>query len=175
MYWAHLLFYYLLQWRLICKARLIGGSCKNQLSGCIWLFASTFWEMAGTYEWHFVIQWMQVEWWGHSNPTCRNQICLNFLHSEVVVILKHLPHAHSCPLAADHAPRATLWNFHNIRIRCQNILIAAVCLTCQIQITLDILLYLLHLFNLGNFMDRYRSVLLTKYTHWLVDIDQVIG
>ena len=29
-------------------------------------------------------------WWGDSNPTCCNQICLRFLHLEVVGMQKHL-------------------------------------------------------------------------------------
>ena len=39
-------------------------------------------------------------WWGHSNPTCCNQICLNFLHAVMVGILKEITnttHAHSNP------------------------------------------------------------------------------
>ena len=38
---------------------------------------------------------MQVErWrWRHSNPTCGNQIHLNFLHSEAMGMLEHLAHA----------------------------------------------------------------------------------
>ena len=36
---------------------------------------------------------------GHSNPTCSNEICLNFLHSEVVGIIKHRSHACSRPRA----------------------------------------------------------------------------
>ena len=28
-------------------------------------------------------------WWEHSNPNCCNRICLNFLHSRVVGMLKH--------------------------------------------------------------------------------------
>ena len=30
-----------------------------------------------------------MRWWGHSNPTCCNQICLNLLHSPVKGMLKH--------------------------------------------------------------------------------------
>ena len=28
-----------------------------------------FRKLTWTNEWYFVIQWMQVQWWGHSNPT----------------------------------------------------------------------------------------------------------
>ena len=30
-------------------------------------------------------------WWCHSNSNCCNQICLDFLHPQVVKMLKHLP------------------------------------------------------------------------------------
>ena len=38
---------------------------------------------------------MQV--WGHSYPTCCNQVYLNFLHLKVVGTLKHLPHTTLAP------------------------------------------------------------------------------
>ena len=42
-------------------------------------------------------------WWGHSTPTCCNQIHLNFLHLEAVGMLKHLPHApHACSCPRSH-------------------------------------------------------------------------
>ena len=45
------------------------------------------------------------KWWGHSNPTCCNQICLNRLHSEVVNTLNQLLHdAHALVLLAPNEP-----------------------------------------------------------------------
>ena len=43
---------------------IIGGS-ESHLSGCYRLFGPKFWEVVRTYEWYFVILWMQDEWWGH--------------------------------------------------------------------------------------------------------------
>ena len=42
-------------------------------------------------------------WWGHSNPTFCNQICLNLLHSQIVGRLKHLP-TPACALLAPESP-----------------------------------------------------------------------
>ena len=36
----------------------------SHITDCFWLFAPTFWEVAGTYEWYFVALRKQVEWWG---------------------------------------------------------------------------------------------------------------
>ena len=73
-----------------------------------------FWEMVGTYELvlrHSVNVGSMVGTLrggrGPSNPTCCNWIYLIFLSSEAVGNLQHLPRA-------PHAPRVTLWNFHNI-------------------------------------------------------------
>ena len=74
---------------------------------------SQFWEVAGTYEWYFVILWLQVDLWGHSNPTWCNWIDLNFLLSELVGMLKYYYYACS-HLRARLRSRATLWKFHNI-------------------------------------------------------------
>ena len=76
--------------------RITKGECKesgivscwwpvgSHLSGWFWLFAPKLWEVMGTYEWHFIILWMQVQWWGHSNLTLCKRICLNILHSQAV-------------------------------------------------------------------------------------------
>ena len=29
-------------------------------------FGVKLWEVIGTYEWHFAVLWIQIEWWGHS-------------------------------------------------------------------------------------------------------------
>ena len=39
---------------------------QSHLSGCFWPFAPEFWLVVGTFKWYFVILWMQVEWWRHS-------------------------------------------------------------------------------------------------------------
>ena len=46
-------------------------------------------------------------WWGYSSSTCCNLICLHFLHSQALEVLKH-------PLTPSHAHshRATWWIFH---------------------------------------------------------------
>ena len=41
----------------------IGGSCRVTLVVTCWIFAPKFWEVVGTYEWYFVIQRMQFEWY----------------------------------------------------------------------------------------------------------------
>ena len=52
---------------------LFGGSCRVTI-----VVAPAFCPkiLVGTYEWYFVILSMQVEWWGQSNPSCCNQICV---------------------------------------------------------------------------------------------------
>ena len=54
-------------------------------------------------------------WWGHSNPTCCNQICLNLLLSEEVGAKKHLPYTRSKCLCPTH-----IWNlagFHCLELK----------------------------------------------------------
>ena len=41
-------------------------------------------------------------WWWYWNPSCYNKICLNFFHSDVIGMLKHLTHA-PCALAPQGA------------------------------------------------------------------------
>ena len=41
-------------------------------------------------------------WWGHLNLTYCNQICLNFLHSQMMGTLKHCLPVRLCP----HAPKS---------------------------------------------------------------------
>ena len=49
----------------------------------------------GTYEWYFVILWMQIQWWRYHDVVrtinlyhiCK-RICLNFLHSQVTGVQK---------------------------------------------------------------------------------------
>ena len=66
-----------------CHWDFFGGS-ETHFSGCFWLFAPKFWGVGGTYECHFVVFLLHIEWWGHSNPACCNRKNLNFLHSQVV-------------------------------------------------------------------------------------------
>ena len=53
------------------KICVVVAKCEWTLSGCFWLFASKFWEVAGIYECMslFAQKCMQLVWWGHSNPT----------------------------------------------------------------------------------------------------------
>ena len=46
----------------------------------VWVGTRVQTKLAGTYKWYFVILWIQIKWWGHSNPNCYNYICLNFLY-----------------------------------------------------------------------------------------------
>ena len=70
---------------------IIGGSCRK-FRGAI-----------GIHKWYFVILWIQIELWGHSNPTCCNfKIHLNVLPSQVAGKLKH----HSHTLRTSRAPSA---------------------------------------------------------------------
>ena len=95
---------------------LVGG-----LSGCLWLFALKFREMDGTYEWCFIILWMQVQWWEYHGVMeiitpyhiCK-RISLNLLHWQMAGC-KNFGHKCLCHLlcldACSHA-KATWWNFH---------------------------------------------------------------
>ena len=42
--------------------------------------------------------WDTQRWWGHSNPTCSYQLCLNSMHSEAIEMQQHFSHAYLCPL-----------------------------------------------------------------------------
>ena len=59
----------------------------------------------GWYKWQLLLVLMQLEQLGqseeggHSNPTCCNQICLNFLYSQVPGMLKHF----ACTRMSTHA------------------------------------------------------------------------
>ena len=53
-------------------------------------------------------------WWEHSNPTCGNQICLNFLHSQVVGMLKHLALAPAFALTPTRVQEPPCETFQNI-------------------------------------------------------------
>ena len=46
-------------------------------------------QLMATYECYFVIEWIQVEWWGHSNPTCCNRMFWTCC-TQTVGMLKHL-------------------------------------------------------------------------------------
>ena len=74
-------------------------------------FAPKNWEVAGTYEWYFVILWLQVEWWGHLNSTCCNWNNLNFLYSDAPGVQNIL----LAPLFM--RTRATWWNFDYLMFR----------------------------------------------------------
>ena len=73
----------------------------------------------GTYEWYFVILWMwvyysrflEVVW--ILKPTFCNWICLNFLQSEAMEMLKHLCHSHSHLLVTQEPPWVTFIFIHN--------------------------------------------------------------
>ena len=41
--------------------------------GCFLLYAPKFWEVAGTYEWYFVILWMQIQWWESGGEDTKTQ------------------------------------------------------------------------------------------------------
>ena len=57
-------------WIIRVNSFVIGGSCRDtfqsHLCGYFWLFAPEFCLVVGNYESYFVILWMQVEWWEHS-------------------------------------------------------------------------------------------------------------
>ena len=48
---------------------------KSHLIGCFWLFAPKFCEVVGTYEWYFVILWMQVQCWGYQTLPYAEKNC----------------------------------------------------------------------------------------------------
>ena len=55
---------------------------KSHLIGCFGLFAPKFCEVVGTYEWYFVILWMQVQCWGYQTLPYAKKIVLKVLHSQ---------------------------------------------------------------------------------------------
>ena len=63
-----------------------------------------------------VILWMQVDWWGHSNPTYCNQIYLNFFRSDVVG-MQNISLMPWCPIVPA-LTRTTWWNFHYLILVC---------------------------------------------------------
>ena len=81
-------------WSAVCNIR--NGSCRVTLM-VAFSFLPRILGGDRSYEWCFFILWIQVEWWGHSKPTHCDQIYLNFLHSEAVGMLKHIPSVHSHP------------------------------------------------------------------------------
>ena len=90
----------------------------SHLNSCFWPFDPKFCEMVGTYEWYFVILWMQVEWWdsmrwwGHSTPT----ICKKNLFELFAAVMQKLQ-AWTLTPGCEHLRHwlhqdPPLWNFH---------------------------------------------------------------
>ena len=75
---------------------------ESYLSGCFLAFSPKILGFGRNIQRYSVILWMQVDWRGHSNSTCCNQIYLNFLHSDVVGDAKHLPDALTPDCACSH-------------------------------------------------------------------------
>ena len=87
----------------------IGGSCRVTLVDTFGFLPQNFGRWWGPMNGTFSFYECRLnggdtqKWLGHSIPSCWNQIDLNFLHSQVVGMLKHCfhicssPHAHYCP------------------------------------------------------------------------------
>ena len=88
---------------------------ESHVSGYVRPFAPKFWEVTGAYEWYFSFYECRFSagninsGWRHLNPTCCNQIHLNFLHSKVVGIQNDLSHTLSRPKS--HLVKLSLLSF----------------------------------------------------------------
>ena len=66
----------------------IFGDSESRHSGCFWHFVLKFREVVRIYGWYFVILWMQVEWWGHS------EVCFRTCWATLIFYPLSLPQPH---------------------------------------------------------------------------------
>ena len=81
---------------------LIGGSCRVTLVVTFGFLLANFRNWWGLRNGTLSFCDCRRRWQRHTDPTCCNQIHLNFLHSQAVGMLKHLPRTRSCPRTYPH-------------------------------------------------------------------------